>query len=78
MAVQGIMDEEVPWQKLLVLLTSEAEGTVMSLAKHLVAVWWCNIKVWGEGECPPTPSILNIGQFIMDEEVAGLWESHTG
>ena len=46
----------------------------MSLAKHLVTAWWWNIKVQGEGECPPTLSILNIGQFIMDEEVAGGME----
>ena len=49
----------------------------MSLAKHLVIVWQWNIKVLGEGECPPTPSVLNIGQFIMDEETArGMGEPH--
>ena len=77
-AIQGIMDEEVPWHELLALLTSGVEGLARPMAKHLVTVWWWNIKVWGEGECPPTPSILNIGQFIMDEEVVGVWESHTG
>ena len=50
---------------------------VMSLAKHLVAAWQWNIKVQGEGECPPAPSILNIGQFITDEEAAeGVGEPH--
>ena len=77
-AIQGITDEEVPWHKLLIPLTSGAEGVARSLAKRLVAAWWWNIKVQGEGMCPPAPSILNIGQFIMDEEVAGAWESHTG
>ena len=43
-----------------------------SLAKHLVTAWWWNVKVRGEGVCPPAPSALNIGQFITDEEVEGV------
>ena len=70
-AAQGITDEEVPWHKLLTPLTSGVEGMARSLAKHLVAVWWWNIKVHGEGMCPPAPSALNIGQFLTDEEVDG-------
>ena len=76
-AVQGITDEEVLWYELVALLTSGAEGVARSLAKHLVTAQWWNIKVQGKGECPPAPSILNIGQFIMDEEVAGgMGEPH--
>ena len=75
--IRGITDEEVLWHKLLALLTSGAEGVAMSLAKRLVAVWWWNIKVRGEGECPPALSVLNIGQFITDEEVVGgMGEPH--
>ena len=77
-AAQGITDEEVPWHKLLTPLTSGVESVTRSLAKHLVAAWWWNVKVQGEGVCPPTPSALNIGQFLTDEEVEGAWESHTG
>ena len=76
-AVQGIMDEEVPWYELVTPLTSGAEGVALSLAKHLVAAWQWNIKVCGEDGCPPAPSVLNIGQFITDEEVAGgMGEPH--
>ena len=77
-AAQGIRDEEVPWHELLTLLTSGAEGVAKSLAKHLVAAWQWNVKVRGEGVCPPAPSALNIGQFLTDEEAEGVWESHTG
>ena len=38
MAVQGIVEEEVPWYELVTQLTLGAEGVVLSLAKHLVAV----------------------------------------
>ena len=44
-AIQGVMDEEVPWQELVALLISGAEGMAMSLAKHLVTAWQWNIKV---------------------------------
>ena len=73
-AAQGIMDEEVPWHELLTPLTSGAEGMAKFLAKHLVAVWWWNVKVQGEGVWQPAPSTLNIGQFLTDEEVDGAWE----
>ena len=76
-AAQGIRDE-VPWRELLTLLTSGAEGTAKSLAKRLVAVWWWNVKVRGEGMCPPAPSALNIGQFLTVQQAEGAWESHTG
>ena len=69
-AVQGITDE-VPWYKLVTPLTSGVEGMALSLAKCLVTRWWLNLKVHGEDDYPPALSVLNIGQFIMDEEVAG-------
>ena len=48
-----------------------------SLAKHFVAAWQWNIKVQGEGVCPPAPSTLNIGQFLTDEEAEeGMGEPH--
>ena len=43
----------------------------LSLAKHLFVAWWWNIKVHREDDCPPTQTILNIGQFMTDEETAG-------
>ena len=77
-AAQGITDEEVLWHKLLTLLTSGVEGAARSLAKHLVTAWRWNVKVQGAGMCPPTPSTLNIGQFLTEKETEGAWESHTG
>ena len=65
------MNEEVPWYELVTPLTSGAEGVATSLAKCLIAAWWWNIKVRGEGDCSSAPSVLNIGQFITDEEAAG-------
>ena len=44
-AVQDITDEEAPWHELVAPLTSGAEGTTRSLAKHFVTAWQWNIKV---------------------------------
>ena len=47
------------------------EGTAFSLAKHLIVVWWWSIRVQGWDVCLPAPMVLNIGQFMMWEEVQG-------
>ena len=76
-AVQGITEGEVSWYELVTPLTSGAEGMALSLTKRLVAAWWWNLKVHGEDDCPPAPSVLSIGQFIIDEEVTeGVGEPH--
>ena len=70
-AVQGIAREEVPWYELVTLLTSGAEGAALSLAKHLLTAWQWSIKVCGEDDCPTAPTVLNISQFMTEEETAG-------
>ena len=47
-----------------------------ALTKHLVATWWWNVKVRGEGMWLPAPSILNIGQFLTEEVEGGMGEPH--
>ena len=69
--VQGIAEEEVPWDELVTPLMLGAEGVAFSLAKHLLLAWQWNIKVHSEDACPPALTILNIGQFMTDEEMAG-------
>ena len=70
MAFQGIAKEEVPWYELVTPLTSGVEGATLSFAKHLLAVWRWSMRVCGEDACTPTPTILNIGQFLTKEETA--------
>ena len=77
MMVQGIAKEEVPWYELVLLLTSGVEGTALSLAKCLLVAWRWSIKVRGESVCPPAPTVLKIGQFMTEGEVAeGVLEPH--
>ena len=85
LVVQGISDDEVPWYDLITPLMVGAKGVALSLAKCLLTVWWWSIKVQGWDVCLPTPTVFNIGQFMMWEEVLGkvddsLWfevYSHT-
>ena len=70
LVVQGISDDEVPWYELVIPLMVGTEGTALSLAKHLVAVWRWSIKVLGQDICLPTPTALNIGQFMTKEEMS--------
>ena len=85
LVVQGILDDEVPWYDLITPLMVGAEGAALSLANHLLAIWWWSIKVQGQDVCLPALTVLNIGQFMMWEEVLGkvddfLWfeaYSHT-
>ena len=75
--VQGITEEEVPWYELVIPLTLGAEGTALSLAKHLLAVWRWSIKVCGEDTCHlPQPSSLSDNSCLR-KKWQGVWESHT-
>ena len=77
LVVQGITEDEVPWYELVIPLTSGVEGTALSLAKCLLMAWRWSIKVRGEDVCLPTPTVLNIGQFMTKEEgVEGVGEPH--
>ena len=71
LAVQGISDDKVPWYECVTPLMSGAKGTALLLAKCLLAIWWWSLRVQGWDICPPTPTVLNIGQFMMWDEVQG-------
>ena len=69
LVIQGISDDEVPWYEFVIPLMVGTEGTALSLAKHLLAVWRWSIKVQGWDICLPAPTALNIRQFMTREEV---------
>ena len=71
LAVQGILDNEVPWYKCVTPLTLGAKGAALSLAKCLLTIWQWSLRVQGQDICPPTLTVLNIGQFMTQDEVQG-------
>ena len=71
LVIQGISDDEVPRYEYITPLMMGAKGVALSLAKHLLAIWQWSVRVQGWDICPPTPTVLNIGQFMMRDEVQG-------
>ena len=69
LAVQDIANGEVPYFKLVTLLTSGVEGIALALAKCLLMLWRWSLCVQGKEACPPAPSIFNIGQFMTKDEL---------
>ena len=51
--VQSILDDEVPWYEYVTPLMMGAEGTALSLAKHLLTIWRWSVRVQGQDICPP-------------------------
>ena len=78
LAVQGISDREMPWFGLVAPLTLGAEGTALTLAKGPMVMWRWSVLVKGADACLPAPTILNMGQFMTEEEVAEKVGSCTG
>ena len=68
---KGILDDEGPWCGYVAPLTMGAKGMALSLAKCLLAVWQWSVRVQGWDICLPAPTVLNIGQFMMRNEVQG-------
>ena len=71
LVVQGILDEEVPWYEYVAPLMTGTKGMALSLAKHPPAIWQWSARVQGWDICLPAPTVLNIGQFMMQDEVQG-------
>ena len=72
LVVQGISDDEVPWYDLVTPLMVRTKGVALLLAKHLLTIWQWSIRIQWWDVCPPTLTVLNIGQFMTQEEVQGM------
>ena len=79
LVVQGISDDKVPWYEFVTQLMMGTEGTALLLAKCLLTIWWWSIRVQKWDIFLPTPTVLNIGQFMMGDEVQGeMWTIRYG
>ena len=58
---QRINEEEIDWWLLIHPLM---DGAAYALAWRLMAMWHWPVKTSRPLICPPTPTILNIGQFL--------------
>ena len=61
---ESLGEEDITWWPLVVPLTDGGTMAAKELTKHLIAAWRWMAKVSTMPLCPPTPTMLNIGQFL--------------
>ena len=57
-------EDEPVWWPLISPLTDRDDEAVLALARQLMAVWGWAITISTSPICPPTPMVINIGQFL--------------
>ena len=65
-------DEKLVWQPLVCPLTDGSDDAMIGLTSHLLAAWKWTLAAYEVPTCPPTPTMLNSGQFL-DEALVGWW-----
>ena len=66
----SLEEEEISWWLLVSPLTNGSDAATKDLTKRLMAAWkWVGV-VLESPICPPTPTVLNIRQFL-DEDLTG-------
>ena len=73
--VAGITKEDIPWWHLVVPMTDRGVEHTLELAKHLLVAWKWSFTVGATEFCPPTPSMMNIGQFLDEDADLHDWSA---
>ena len=60
----GLGEEDIMWWLLVMPLTDGGTAAAKELTKHLISAWRWMAKVSTMPLCPPTPTMLNVGQFL--------------
>ena len=69
--VEPLREEDVLWWPLVALLMNVGTPGTRELAKHFLAMWKWMVEVAATNFCLPTPTMLNIGQFLDEEPKEG-------
>ena len=69
-----IMDNKVVWWALVDPLTDGSDAASQVPAKRLVAVWRWTFMLSEYHVCPPAPTSLNIGQFLLQGSMGTVQE----
>ena len=69
----SLEEEEISWWPLVSPITNGSNAATKDLAKRLMAAWkWVGI-VLKSLIYPPTPTVLNIGQFLNEDLTGHDW-----
>ena len=66
-------DEELVCWPLVCPLTAGCDEAVHGLAGHLLAAWKWTLAAYKVHTCPPTPTMLIVGQFLDEAQVGEAW-----
>ena len=66
-------DEDLAWWLLFCPLTDGRDEAMLALAQCLMVMWRCTASISESITCPPTPTILNIGQFLCEKLSSNGW-----
>ena len=71
---EGLDNEEISWWPLVRPLTNGSHAAVKDLTRQLGAAWRWARKVSKTPVCPPSLTVLNIGQFIDEDTEEKGWD----
>ena len=66
-------EEELVWWPLVCPLTAWSDKALCGLTGHLLVAWKWTLAAYKVSTCPPTPNMLNIGQFLNEAQVGETW-----
>ena len=69
--VETLREEDVLWWQLVVPLMDAGAAGTRELAKCFLTMWQWTVEVATTNFCLPTPTMLNIGQFLDEEPKEG-------
>ena len=69
--VETLREGDFLWWQLVALLMDAGTAGTWKLAKHFLAAWQWMVEVATTNFCLPTPTMLNIGQFLDEEPEEG-------
>ena len=66
-------DNTLIWSPLIHPLTDGSNATTLGLTRKLLATWRWAVTVYKPPTCPPTPTVLNTGQFLDENTTGCRW-----
>ena len=71
---EGLDNEEISWWLLVSPLTNGSDTAAKDLARWLMATWRWVGKMSKTPICPPSLTVLNIGQFLDEDVEEKRWD----
>ena len=71
---EEFVEDELVWWSLIHSLMDGSDETMYGLVWRLLAAWRWAVETFNPHICPPTPTILNIRQFLDEDDEGHGWD----